>query len=153
MSSYDIPDADPDSVHETHSPPQAGWTAAQAEASGEQPGPPLSAIQRIEHLWRVHRHTQEAIQLCDKKSSVLIALACSAMAGLITAAQGGTVSLVEILSDPWAAVSLMALMASILLAVVSIKPRLWRESNQGSVFWQSILGHDQPQSFAAYLRA
>ena len=149
MSSYDIPDADP--ARAASGPNRLGHPGNEGAAVTD--SQPLDAAQRIDHLWLVHTCTQEAIQLCDKKSSVLIALAGSVIAGLLSAAGEGHASLLDILADPWAVVSLTTLLASILVAAVAIKPRLWREANEGSVFWQSIVTHDRPQSFAEYLRA
>jgi hypothetical protein len=137
MSSYDIPDADP--ARACDAPPAAC--------------PALDAAQRIDHLWLVHACTQEAIQLCDKKCSVLIAVAGSVIAGLLSAVGEGHANLLAILSDAWAVVSLTTLLAAVLVAAVAIKPRLWREANEGSVFWESIVTHGRPQSFAEYLRA
>ncbi len=152
MSSYDLPEADParaaraaygDALQGEHCSGIAGMN-----------GQPLDTAQRIAHLWMVHSYTHEAIQLCDKKSSVVIALAGSVLAGLLSATgQEGQASLLDILRDPWAVVSLTTLLAAIFLAAVAIKPRLWREAAQGSVFWESILTHRRPQGFADYLRS
>src|SRR5262245_28291378 len=86
MSSYDLPDADPDSTGASSKGISIGaWPVLQEGDPHQEQRRPLDATQRIEHLWRVHRHTQETIELCDKKSSVLIALAGSVIAGLLSA--------------------------------------------------------------------
>jgi hypothetical protein len=104
----------------------------------------------------VHAYTQDAIQLCDKKCGVLIALAGSVIAGLISAAgQSAPAHLVDAdaVDQRWAVVAMTTLLAAIILAAISLKPRVWRDANQGSVFWRSIVAHRRPQRFAAYLRA